>query len=230
MLHLPSLRERPHDVRLLAERFVQQAAAQSGRQDISLSQEALATLQAHRWKGNVRELQQCVQQAVALAEGPRITRADLRLTTDAAEPPRMAASASSQMGATVDTSGDAAVLRALRHHDFDMQATARTLGWDRSTVTQRLKGMGFRALVETEGNLTKAAAALAGNAALTKTVELKLAEYHDHLIKTIQSFQSADEAIAACKKRFKNLPDRHFKAVEMLIAHYFNRNTDLASE
>ena len=228
VLHLPALRERPHDVRLLAERFVQQAAAQSGRHDIMLSQEALATLQAHRWKGNVRELQQCVQQAVALAEGSRITRADLRLTTDAAEPPRMAARASSQTGATVDTSGDAAVLRALRHHDFDMQATARTLGWDRSTVTQRLKGMGFRALVETEGNLAKAAAALAGNAALTKTVELKLAEYHDHLIKTIQSFQSADEAIAACKKRFKNLPDRHFKAVEMLIAHYFNRKTDLA--
>jgi Response regulator containing CheY-like receiver, AAA-type ATPase, and DNA-binding domains len=139
-----------------------------------LSQEALATLQAHRWKGNVRELQQCVQQAVALAEGPRITRADLRLTTDAAEPPRLAASPVSQ-NATVDTSGDPAVLRALRQHDFDMQATARALGWDRSTVTQRLKGMGFRALVETEGNLSKAAAALAGNGALTKTVELKLA-------------------------------------------------------
>lgn len=230
VLHLPSLRERPHDVRLLAERFVQQAAAQSGRQDIALSQEALATLQAHRWKGNVRELQQCVQQAVALAEGPRITRADLRLTTDATEPPRMAASASSQTDTTVDTSGDAVVLRALRHHDFDMQATARALGWDRSTVTQRLKGMGFRALVETEGNLSKAAAALAGNGALTRAVELKLQEYYDHLIKTIQNFQSTDEAIAACKKRFKNLPDRHFKAVEVLITHYFSRKTDLYSE
>lgn len=211
VLHLPSLRERPHDVRLLAERCVRQAATQSGRHDVALSQEALATLQAHRWKGNVRELQQCLQQAVALAEGPRITRADLRLTTDAAAP------------SSVDTSGDPAVLRALRQHDFDMQTTARALGWDRSTVTQRLKGMGFRALVETEGNLSKAAAALAGNAALARTVELKLQEYYDHLIKTIQEFQSADEAIAACKKRFKNLPDRHFKAVEALIKHYFDR-------
>jgi hypothetical protein len=102
-----------------------------------------------------------------------------------------------------------------------MQATARALGWDRSTVTQRLKGMGFRALVETEGNLSKAAAALAGNASLARTVELKLQEYYDHLIKTIQDFQSADEAIAACKKRFKNLPDRHFQSVEVLIQHYF---------
>lgn len=226
VLHLPALRERPHDVRLLAERFVQQAAAQSGRHDIALSQDALATLQAHRWKGNVRELQQCVQQAVALAEGPRITRADLRLMTDTAGSSRTAATPVSQ-DATVDTSGDPAVLRALRQHDFDMQATARALGWDRSTVTQRLKGMGFRALVETEGNLSKAAAALAGNASLVRTVELKLREYYDHLIKTIQNFQSADEAIAACKKRFKNLPDRHFKAVDVLITHYFSRKTDL---
>ena len=223
VLHLPALRERPHDVRILAERFVQQAAAQSGRQDIALSQEALATLQAHRWKGNVRELQQCLQQAVALAEGPRITRADLRLTTDAADPRRAAGSASSQTDMSVDTSGDAAVLRALRHHDFDMQATARALGWDRSTVTQRLKGMGFRAVVETEGNLSKAAAALAGNGALTRAVELKLQEYYDHLIKTIQNFQSTDEAIAACKKRFKNLPDRHFQSVQILIHQYFQR-------
>jgi hypothetical protein len=47
------------------------------------------------------------------------------------------------------------------------------------------------------------------------------------LIKTIQEFQSADDAIVACKKRFKNLPDRHFKAVELLITHYFNRKADL---
>lgn len=220
VLHLPSLRERPHDVRLLAEQCVRQAATQSGRQDVSLSQDALATLQAHRWKGNVRELQQCLQQAVALAEGPRITRVDLRLTTDAVAPPTAINASTSP---SVDTSGDPAVLRALRQHDFDMQATARALGWDRSTVTQRLKGMGFRALVETGGNLSEAAAALAGNASLARTVELKLQEYYDHLIKTIQAFQDVDEAIAACKKRFKNLPDRHFKAVETLIREYLSR-------
>ena len=56
-----------------------------------------------------------------------------------------------------------------------MQATARALGWDRSTVTQRLKGLGFQALVDSGGDRSKAAAALAGEAALARTVELKLA-------------------------------------------------------
>ena len=83
-----ALRERPQDIRLLAERFVRQAASQIGRSEIALSQEAAATLQAHVWKGNIRELQHCVQQAVTLAEGPRITRADLRLTSDAPTPGR----------------------------------------------------------------------------------------------------------------------------------------------
>lgn len=217
VLRLPSLRERPQDIRLLAEKFVQQAAEASGRTGIALSQEAAATLQAYSWKGNIRELQHCLQQAVALAEGQRITRADLRLACDAPTPLRMEAS----IPRSLDASGDAAVLQALREYRFDMQITARALGWDRSTVTQRLKGLSFRALVETGGNRSAAAAALAGDPSLVRTVELKLNEYYDHLVKTIQPFASADIAIAACKKRFKNLPDRHFQSVEWLIRKHF---------
>src|SRR5207249_1387902 len=61
-----------------------------------------------------------------------------------------------------------AVLSCLRRHGFDMQATARALGWDRSTVTQRLKGLGFAALVDAGGDRGKAALALAGEARLVR--------------------------------------------------------------
>jgi hypothetical protein len=44
-----------------------------------------------------------------------------------------------------------------------MQATAAALGWDRSTVTQRLKGPCFQALVETGGDQAKAALVIAGD-------------------------------------------------------------------
>jgi hypothetical protein len=104
-----------------------------------------------------------------------------------------------------------------------MQATAQALSWDRSTVTQRLKGLCFRALMEANGDFSRAALSLAGKAAFTRTVEMKLRDYHDHLIKTIQAYPSAEDAIAACKKRFKNLPDRHFKSVETLVQEYFSR-------
>ena len=56
---------------------------------------------------------------------------------------------------------DEMVLACLRRHRFDMQVTAKALGWDRSTVTQRLKGLGFQALVEFHGNIEAAARSLA---------------------------------------------------------------------
>jgi hypothetical protein len=121
----------------------------------------------------------------------------------------------------VDAAGDTAVLACLRQHGFDMQASARALGWDRSTVTQRLKGLGFRALVDAGGDRAKAAADLAGDPALARTVELKLGEYHEHLLRSVAGLDSAETAVAACRRRFKNLPERHFRSLEALVRQHF---------
>jgi len=220
-LGLPPLRERRQDLALLAERFVRDAAAQLGRDGLALSREALAVVEAQAWKGNIRELQQCLEQAVALAEGTVITKDDLRLVSREQPGPRVG---QISPALATETTNDQAVLSCLRQQQFDMQVTARVLGWDRSTVTQRLKGMGFRALVESGGDQQKAAVALAGDPTLTRTVELKLLAYYDHLVKTIQGYRSVEEAIAACKKRFKNLPDRHFRSVESLVRRHFDRS------
>ena len=216
VLRLPPLRARREDVPLLAARFVQEAAAEMGRPGLGLSEAALAALEGHDWPGNVRELSHCLRQAAALTGGAVITAEDLRLPSP--EPRRD------------DTNGDAAVLDCLRQHGFDMQATARALGWDRSTVTQRLKGLGFRALVEAGGDRTRAALALAGDAALGRAVELKLREYHEHLLRAIQGFDSPDAAVGACRRRFKNLPERHFRALEFLVRQHLERRapTDTA--
>jgi hypothetical protein len=109
-----------------------------------------------------------------------------------------------------------------------MQTTARTLGWDRSTVTQRLKGLGFRALVEADGDRAKAALALAGDPALGRTVELKLREYSEHLLRVVEGFDAPDDAIAACRRRFKNLPERHFRSMELLVRQHFARRSPTA--
>src|SRR5206468_4102803 len=147
VLRLPPLRARPDDVPLLASRIVAEAAAELGRSGVTLSEDAMAALATHAWPGNVRELQNCLRQAVALAVGPVLKREDLRLPA----PERRGV-----VEAAAET-GDAAVLASLRRHGFDMQATAGELGWDRSTVTQRLKGLGFRALVEAGGDRARAA-------------------------------------------------------------------------
>jgi DNA-binding NtrC family response regulator len=208
------LRERPRDVPLLAARFVREAAAEVGRPPLPLSEAALAALERNDWPGNARELENCLRQALALADGAAITVADLRLP--AREPSRD------------DSGGDEAVLATLRQHGFDMQAAARALGWDRSTVTQRLKGLGFRALVDSQGDRGKAALTLAGDPALGRTVELKLREYSDHLLRVVEGFSSPEDAIAACRKRFKNLPERHFRSLELLVRQHFDRGSSTA--
>jgi hypothetical protein len=104
-----------------------------------------------------------------------------------------------------------------------MQATAKALGWDRSTVTQRLKGLCFQALLESGGDQGKAASTLARDPALLRTVELKLMDYYGHLMGKIQRFATAEEALLDCKRRFKNLPERHFKSVEALVRRHFEQ-------
>jgi transcriptional regulator with GAF, ATPase, and Fis domain len=225
VLRLPPLRERPGDVALLAERFIREAA-RTDRTGLALSEEALRALQSSPWPGNVRELHHCLEQAVVLAEGPLLRRTDLRLPVQEAAPVAGKKSTRiSEADLVSDPASDARVLDCLRRHEFDMQATARALGCDRSTVTQRLKGLGFRALVESGGDHAKAALALAGDPTLLRTVELKLLDYTSHLSQTLDGYPSADAAITACHKRFKNLPDRHFRSLETLIRRHFERRT-----
>ncbi|MDH5639899.1 MAG: sigma 54-interacting transcriptional regulator, partial [Nitrospira sp.] len=217
VFRLPPLHERTDDIPLLADAFSIDIAAQIGKPAPKLSHEALRTLVEHEWKGNVRELRHCLEQAITLSDGSLLSKESLRLTEDRAE-------ASGRVRQILpDPASDHAVLQSLRRHGFDMQATAKALGWDRSTVTQRLKGLCFQALVESDGDHTQAIQAIAGDPSHVRTVELKLTDYHHHLLSVIEPFASADEALADCRRRFKNLPDRHFRSVESLVRKYFRK-------
>jgi DNA-binding NtrC family response regulator len=77
-IRLPSLRERPEDIALLARHFLQRAAATLGKRVDDFDEAAMAWLQQHRWPGNIRELENVVERAVTLARGPRITVDDVK--------------------------------------------------------------------------------------------------------------------------------------------------------
>ncbi|MFO0732715.1 MAG: sigma 54-interacting transcriptional regulator [Nitrospiraceae bacterium] len=198
----------------------ERADAGSDRPPMQLSQEALETLAIERGKGNVRELRQCLEQAAALSDRPILTALDLRLDGTATA----GAVARPMPPLLPDASGDAAVLTILGQHGFDVQATAKALGWDRSTVTQRLKGLCFQALVHSRGDKAQAAATLAESSSHTRTVELKLLDYYNHLLETIQPFTGAEEALADCKRRFKACPTATSKSVEALVREHFRQS------
>jgi two-component system response regulator HydG len=76
-LEMPSLRERPSDVPLLAVHFLRKYAGENGKQIGGFETEALALLSTYAWPGNVRELENVVERAVVMAQGPFITPVDL---------------------------------------------------------------------------------------------------------------------------------------------------------
>ena len=71
-IHLPALRERREDIPLLAEHFLSKYSEQMGKTIAGLSNEALEILQRYDWPGNIRELENTIERAVALEATPTI--------------------------------------------------------------------------------------------------------------------------------------------------------------
>jgi two-component system response regulator AtoC len=76
-VHLPPLREREGDVRLLANYFLEQYGQLDTGMRKSFDADVLSVLEAYAWPGNVRELQNMVRRMCVLSEGSVITRHDL---------------------------------------------------------------------------------------------------------------------------------------------------------
>ncbi len=67
-IELPPLRERPGDLPALVSHFIKKYGDETGRMGITVSDEAMATLQGYGWKGNIRELENCIERAIILTE------------------------------------------------------------------------------------------------------------------------------------------------------------------
>jgi two-component system, response regulator FlrC len=79
---LPPLRERPVDVRALADYFARKFADMNSLPVRMLDEESIAALLQHPWPGNVRELENTLHRAVLLANGPMLDRAAIVLSND----------------------------------------------------------------------------------------------------------------------------------------------------
>jgi DNA-binding NtrC family response regulator len=74
---LPSLRERPEDIPLLAEFFIAQYNREFRKNVTGIDRTALAMMQAYAWPGNARELRNTIERAMLMAQGGLLTLADL---------------------------------------------------------------------------------------------------------------------------------------------------------
>ncbi len=77
VITVPPLRERPEDIVPLTQAFIQRFAAESHRAITGADEECMVALQSYSWPGNVRQLRNVIQRAVALSSGPYLRRSDL---------------------------------------------------------------------------------------------------------------------------------------------------------
>lgn len=76
-LFLPPLRERKEDIPELAEHLFQKTKADHGMKNVRVAPSVISRLSAHRWPGNIRELQNVVERMLVLSNGEQITEEDL---------------------------------------------------------------------------------------------------------------------------------------------------------
>jgi two-component system response regulator PilR (NtrC family) len=134
-LRVPSLRERPEDVRELAEAILRRLGRRMKITPPMMGKDALAALEAYAFPGNVRELENILERAITLTIEGEIRANDIQL--------RMAPS-----GAT--TSANSSMVNALGDHleDIEREAIVKALEQTRfnKTAAAKVLGMSFRAL------------------------------------------------------------------------------------
>jgi DNA-binding NtrC family response regulator len=140
-LHLPPLAERPDDVALLAEHFINRFRATRGR-ELRLTPETMGVLQGYDWPGNVRELENALERAAVMTPGEEILPAALpaRITERAPQP---LVAASLPPNPTLEIIERAYIHWVLQSESGNKTRAAEVLGIDPSTLYRKLLRYGM---------------------------------------------------------------------------------------
>jgi DNA-binding NtrC family response regulator len=141
VLKLPPLRDRREDIPELVEYLLSKHAVAIGKKVTGVTHEAMQLLQACPWKGNIRELDNALQRAVILGDGPLVTPADL--------PPDLAPrsddpSAVDDLGQAVERFEKRHIERMLRQTP-DKREAAKRLGIGLSSLYRKIEQYGINA-------------------------------------------------------------------------------------
>jgi len=162
-LRVPALRERAEDIPDLADAIVRRLARRLAMDPPAITPAALAVLQNFSFPGNVRELENVLERALALCDDGRIDVGNLQLRSaprpEIAPPPEVIAAMRSGAARAPDAGtapddrhalGDqleaverAAIVKALEAHRYNKTATAKALGMTFRALRYRIKKLGI---------------------------------------------------------------------------------------
>jgi len=136
-LRLPSLRERPEDIPLLAAHFTAKHGERFGRAISRIDRRSMKLLEGATWPGNVRELENVIERAIILSRD-----GVLRIERDALPQANLAGNMDERLRAQEREAIETA-LRASRGRVSGPNGAARALGLAPSTLDLRIKSLGI---------------------------------------------------------------------------------------
>jgi DNA-binding NtrC family response regulator len=141
---LPPLRERPEDIPLLVQHFINEFNRKHNLQIQGVTDEASAMLKAYTWPGNVRELRNIIERSVVLVKGEWIEETNLPpyIRDPSLRPERLVFSVGET---TVADAERELILKTLEHAEGNKAEAARQLGVDVKTIYNKLKSYGIEA-------------------------------------------------------------------------------------
>jgi two-component system response regulator PilR (NtrC family) len=145
-LSMPPLRECREDIPLIAESILARAARHPGTPPVRLSAAALEELMRYDFPGNIRELENILERAMALAPDAEIGPDDLRLRPASADEPGARAAEGAldvPLPEYLDRVEREAILEALARTNFNRTAAAKLLGVTFRTLRYRMQRLGI---------------------------------------------------------------------------------------
>ncbi|MEC5127337.1 sigma-54 dependent transcriptional regulator [Verrucomicrobiales bacterium BCK34] len=143
-VEMPSLRERPKDLKYFAESFVSFFAEQTSRPINGFSESGLTRLVSHDWPGNLRELRNAIERAVILARGNQLDDVDLPTPEAAIKQTDGENSTAVVPGGdvTIDQLEEEHIRRVLARSKT-LQEASEILGIDQATLYRKRKKLGI---------------------------------------------------------------------------------------
>lgn len=151
-IYLPPLRKRKEDIPLLVDHFLRLYSQKMGRAEKGISEEALGLLMNYDYPGNVRELENAIERAVALGKGEAIGPSDLPITLREGKglPPPPSSLPGRTLVEALQEYEKACIMEALRRAGGMKGKAAELLGISRKTLWEKVNLYGLK-----DSNVTK---------------------------------------------------------------------------
>jgi DNA-binding NtrC family response regulator len=142
-LTLPPLRERREDIPVLVEHFARQICVQNNWKPMSLTAEAIQSLRAYSWPGNIRELRNVVERLMLLATNNEVTADTVRSVLPVGVEAHAGDAHSGPLAERVQNFERETILAELKHHNYHITNAAKALGLERSHLYKKAEQLGI---------------------------------------------------------------------------------------